>query len=98
LPQAPITKASFTERQTTLSTPFFEKSAACSTNPGRWRAEQVGVKAPGSAKSTTFLLAKISSVVSGAGPLSVMCISVAEGTLSPTLIVIVRPRVFVAGR
>ena len=54
-PQARITKASFTEMHANVSTPALQSSLALATNPGRCREEHVGVKAPGSAKSTTFL-------------------------------------------
>ena len=47
--------------------------------------EQVGVKAPGTANSATFLPLKISSVVFGLGPSAVMTRNVVVGSLSPTL-------------
>jgi threonine dehydrogenase-like Zn-dependent dehydrogenase len=50
---------------------------------------QVGVNAPGTANSTTFLPLKISSLVFGAGPSGVMVLKVAAGMRSPTLIVMV---------
>ena len=46
---------------------------------------QVGVKAPGTANSATFLPLKMSSVVFGLGPSAVMTRNVALGNLSPTL-------------
>src|SRR6478735_2715233 len=65
-------------------------------NPGRCFAEQVGVNAPGNANNTTFFPLNRSSVFTGCGVPSFICVNVAEGTLSPTLIVInfscVRPR------
>src|SRR3954469_12520596 len=65
-------------------------------NPGRCFAEQVGVNAPGNANNTIFFPLNKSSVFTGCGVPSFICINVAEGTLSPTLIVInlscVRPR------
>ena len=51
---------------------------------------QVGVKAPGTPNSTTFLPAKISSLVRGVGPSAVMIVKVEFGIGSPTLIVIAR--------
>jgi len=45
--QAWSTKASLTAVQATSSTPLAFSSSAFSMKPGRWRAEQVGVKAPG---------------------------------------------------
>ena len=50
------------------------------------RLLQVGVKAPGTANSTTFLPLKMSSVVFGLlGPSAVITRNVALGSLSPTL-------------
>ena len=49
-----MTNGSFTDRQATVSTPLAASSSERSTNPGRWWSEQVGVKAPGTAKSTTL--------------------------------------------
>ena len=88
-PQAFMTKASLTDTQAMASTPLALKSARWSLKPGRWRAEQVGVKAPGTANSATFLPAKISSVVIGLGPSAVPAEKVAAGSLSPTLMVMV---------
>ena len=89
LPQAPITKASLTEMQAMVSTPFALNLSASATNPGTCFAEQVGVNAPGSAKATTFLPgAKSSSVVIGLGPSGPIVRSVALGTLSPTLAIV----------
>ena len=53
-PQASITNASFTDRHTTRSTPLAASAPALSTKPGRWLLLQVGVKAPGTANSTTW--------------------------------------------
>ena len=89
LPQAPITNASFTARQTMLSTPLALNAAAFCTKPGRCLALQVGVKAPGTANSTTFLPLNISSVEISLGPSEVPCISFMDGMESPTLMVIV---------
>src|SRR5690348_15521000 len=86
-----MTKASLTERQAIVSTPFPLMSPAFCTKPGRCLAEQVGVKAPGSAKSTTFLPLKISSVVMSLGPSAVIRLSLPDGIRSPTLIVIAFP-------
>ena len=86
LPQAPMTKASLTDRQTMASTPFALMAAACSTKPGRCLAEQVGVNAPGTAKSTTFLPLNRSSVETSFGPSAVARISFIDGMASPTLI------------
>ena len=49
------------------------------------RLLQVGVKAPGTANSATFLPLKMSSVVFGFGPSAVITRNVALGRLSPTL-------------
>src|SRR5674476_812657 len=53
--QVSITKGSLTDRQITLSIPFALNTLASSLKRGRWVLEQVGVKAPGSANSTTVL-------------------------------------------
>src|SRR4051794_18735688 len=83
-----MTKASLTERQAILPTPFDLISSAFCTKPGRCLAEQVGVKAPGSANSATFPL-KNSSVETSFIPSAVFCFSLMPlGILSPTLIVI----------
>ena len=58
-----------------------------SMKPGRCLAEQVGVNAPGRPNRTTFLPLNISSVVMSLMPSLVMCFSLTEGTLSPTLII-----------
>ena len=81
--QAPMTKASLTEMQAMVSTPLAVISPRRSLKPGRWRAEQVGVKAPGTANRATVLPAKISSVVTGRGPSSVARVRLAEGMRSP---------------
>ena len=85
-----MTNASFTARQTTLSTPFALIAAAFCTKPGRCLALQVGVNAPGTANITTFLPLKISSVEISFGPSAVPCISFMDGMVSPTLIVMCR--------
>ena len=84
LPQASMTNTSLTARQATVSMPLARKSAACVTKPGRCRAWQVGVKAPGTEKSTTFLPLKSSAVVTGFGPSLDMCVNVPAGSTSPT--------------
>src|SRR3546814_9025497 len=61
LPQAPITKASLTAVQAISSTPLILRSSALSTKPGRWRAEQVGVNAPGTENRATLRPLKYSS-------------------------------------
>src|SRR5882724_12712794 len=88
LPQASITKTSLTAVPTIRSTPFFRMSSARSTKPGRWWSEQVGVKAPGTPKSTTFLPANTSRVEMGRGPSAAMVCRVTSGILSPTPIAI----------
>ena len=91
LPQLSMTKASLTETQAMASMPFFLNSSACCRKPGRCLAEQVGVKAPGTANSTTFLPLNSSSVVISAMPSLPRYLNFADGTLSPTLMVIVIP-------
>ena len=54
-----MTKASLTAMHAIVSTPLALNAGALSLKPGRWRAEQVGVKAPGSANRATFLPLKI---------------------------------------
>src|SRR4029078_479886 len=83
-----MTKASLTERQAIVSMPLARVALGFWTKPGKCLAEQVGVKAPGNAKSTTLFPLKTSSVVTSFGPFSVMMCSFAEGILSPTLMVI----------
>src|SRR5579859_4635937 len=82
-----MTKASLTERQAITSTPLLLISEASCLKPGRCLAEQVGVNAPGSANSATFLPPKNSSVVTGLGPSAVARVRVTLGSLSPTLMV-----------
>jgi len=102
LPQASITAASFTAIQTISSMPFALIASAFFTNPGKCRAEQVWVKAPGTAKRTTRFPAKYSSVDSGFGaPSSPSRCNVSEGRGSPSLIAIVScflARVYVANQ
>src|SRR4051794_17628890 len=80
------TKGSFTATQTTLSTPFCLKTSALAMKPGRCFRWQVGVKAPGTAKSTTFLPPKTSAVVNFSIPSGPSTRKVASGKLSPMLI------------
>src|SRR3978361_1639674 len=84
-----MTKASLTEIQAMVSTPFPFIEAAFCTKPGKCLALQVGVKAPGTANSTTFLPLKMSSVDTSFGPSGVAIISFIDGIVSPTLIVMV---------
>ena len=60
-----------------VSMPLALIASAFFTKPGRWFLWQVGVKAPGTANSTTFLPLKISSVVFGFGPSAVITVKVA---------------------
>ena len=55
-----MTKVSLTETQAMVSTPLALSAWASSSKRGTWLDEQVGVKAPGREKRTTFLPAKIS--------------------------------------
>src|SRR5450631_625162 len=87
LPQAPMTNTSLTARQAMVSTPLALIRAASCTNPGRCLALHVGVKAPGTENSTTFLPLKSSSVVALTGPSLPIRFNVPLGTRSPTLIV-----------
>src|SRR5579863_9861198 len=84
-PQAFITNTSFTDTQAMVSTPLAFSSAACALKPGRCLAEQVGVKAPGTANSATFFPANSSSLEIGFGPSAPKVVNVALGTLSPAL-------------
>jgi hypothetical protein len=69
--------------QAIKSTPFALSASASFTYPGRCFFEQVGVKAPGTPKSTTFFPPKSSALETGFGPPSVICVNVASGNLSP---------------
>src|SRR5690554_3434651 len=80
-PQACITKGSLTAMQAT-SMPRSLNSSKRSTKPGRWCSEQVGVKAPGTANSTTFLCANRVGVSMVCTPPSI-CLSVTSGMASP---------------
>ncbi len=70
--------------------PFDFMSPAIWMKPGRWVLWQVGVKAPGTANSTTFLPPNTSAVVIGFGPSGLMVLNVASGSLSPTLMAMMR--------
>ena len=63
-------------------------SSAFSTKPGRCLAEQVGVKAPGTANSATLRPAKKSFDWTCSGPLSVAFTIFTSGMVSPLLMVI----------
>ena len=70
--QASMTNTSLTPVTAMVSMPLALMAAAFFTKPGRWFLWQVGVKAPGTANSTTFLPLNNSSVVFGFGPSAVM--------------------------
>src|SRR5262245_52513831 len=91
LPQAFITNTSLTAMQAMVSMPLALSASACCRNPGRCFASQVGVNAPGTEKSTTFLPLKSCSVLIFCGPSLVMCVSTPAGILSPTLMVMSGP-------
>src|SRR2546423_419639 len=84
LPQAPMTKASFTATQAIRSTPLARISSARITKPGRWWSLHVGVKAPGTAKSTTLPLPSTSPLSTGLRPSAVKVMSLTLGMVSPT--------------
>mmetsp|Transcript_17212 Transcript_17212/g.29416 ORF Transcript_17212/g.29416 Transcript_17212/m.29416 type:complete len:213 (-) Transcript_17212:51-689(-) len=85
LPQASITKASFTLRQAMVSTPLALISSARSTKPGKCLRLHVGVKAPGTAKMTTFLpLHRASVSTSFMLPSVSKYLKAADGRRSPT--------------
>src|SRR5271170_40526 len=87
--QASITNTSLTPVTAMASMPLLLIAAAFFTKPGKWFLWQVGVKAPGTANSTTFLPLNNSSVVFGFGPSAVITMKVPLGTRSPTLIAMV---------
>ena len=74
-----ITCASFTDRQAMRSTPAARRSSALATNSGRCFAEQVEVKAPGSANRIVLPLAKYSVDSWASTPSSVLIWKVACG-------------------
>src|SRR5690606_28028998 len=80
-PQACITNGSLTAMQAT-SMPRSRKRAKFSTKPGRCRSEQVGVKAPGTANSTTLLSSNSVGVSTACTPSS-MYLSTTSGMRSP---------------
>src|SRR5579862_1624599 len=82
---ASITKTSLTPVTAMVLTPLALKAAALFKKLGMCMLVQVGVNAPGTANSATFLPLKMSSVVFGLGPSAVMTRNVALGNLSPTL-------------
>src|SRR5689334_25077882 len=88
-PQADMTNGSLTEMQAISSMPLPLSSLALSTYDGRWRAEQVGVNAPGTANSATRLPLKNSPLVVGLGPSAVATVSGTSGRGSPTWMVII---------
>mmetsp|Transcript_39684 Transcript_39684/g.66603 ORF Transcript_39684/g.66603 Transcript_39684/m.66603 type:complete len:206 (+) Transcript_39684:442-1059(+) len=85
-PHASITKASFTATHPIISTPLALISAACSMKPGRCFKLQVGVKAPGTANSTTLFPAQTSATFKVAmfPSLSKYDRLTSSGILSPT--------------
>src|SRR5471032_591948 len=87
-----MTNASLTEMHATVLTPLALIASMLARKPGTCLALQVGVKAPGRAKATTFLPgANSSSVLIGLGPSGPIMRSVALGTLSPTLTIVSAP-------
>ncbi len=80
-PQAFITNGSFTAMQNT-SMPRARNCSNCSTKPGRWRAEQVGVKAPGTPNNTALRPSNNARVSSVSMP-SRMRLRVTSGIGSP---------------
>ncbi|KAM1078917.1 hypothetical protein ACFX1Q_014538 [Malus domestica] len=71
--------------QAMVSTPFALSSPDFSTNPGTCFWEQVGVKAPGTAKRTAFLdLVSSETVTVWTSPAASRYARVASGSLSPT--------------
>src|SRR5690349_18105422 len=93
--QAPITNASFTDTHQISSTPLPFSASKFWMKLGTCLAEQVGVKAPGSAKTAIFLPFTRSSTLKVFGPTvqplpstSMNSCNVPAGSLSPTLIVI----------
>src|ERR1700760_3174009 len=88
--QAFITNTSLTPVTAIVSMPLALIASAFLIKPGRWLLLQVGVNAPGTANSTTFLPLNSSSVVLGFGPSAVMTVKDPLGTRSPTLIAMTR--------
>ena len=73
--------------QAMASTPFSLISAACWIKPGRCLAEQVGVNAPGKREHDHLLAGEQLVGFHRLGWPSFICISVADGILSPVLMV-----------
>src|ERR1700679_2046821 len=82
--QASNTHKSLTPVTGIVSTPLPLKASAFFKKPGRWLLLHVGVNAPGTAKSTTFLPLNISAVVFTAGPSGPITRNFASGRRSPT--------------
>ncbi len=82
--QALMTNGSLTAMQAIVSTPLALRAAACSTKPGRWRSEQVGVNAPGTANRTTFLPLVSAATDTSLMPSAVRRLRFTAGSLSPT--------------
>ena len=85
LAQACITNGSFTAMQATPSTPRARSASMFSRKPGMCLMLHVGVKAPGTANSTTFLPPNTSSVETSRGPSGVAAVSFIGGMASPIL-------------
>src|SRR5262245_6670070 len=77
---------SLTATQAIVSMPRARNASACWMKPGMCLRWQVGVNAPGTAKSTTRLPRKTSAMPRFCGPFSPMVTKVASGSRSPTLI------------
>ncbi len=71
--------------------PFWWMASEFWMKPGRCLAEQVGVKAPGSAKTTTFYRRKVPTSLPASVRRPSSASTFADGILSPTLIVIFAP-------
>src|SRR5499427_6787400 len=96
LPSAPdaffhsvMTNTSLTAVTAMVSTPLALMASPFCRKPGRWLLWQVGVNAPGTANSTTFLPLNTSSVVFQPGPSAVITLNFASGRRSPTLMAMV---------
>ncbi|MNV71825.1 hypothetical protein D3C71_1648660 [compost metagenome] len=88
-PQAFITNGSLTAMQNT-SIPRWRNSGKCSMKPGRCRAEQVGVNAPGTPNSTALRESNRAWVSMVSMP-SRMRLRVTSGMRSPTWMVMRTP-------
>lgn len=80
------TNGSFTATHAISATPFALSAAASFTNEGRCVLWHVGVYAPGTAKSTTFLPLKNCEVLTVSGPFAPSLRSVASGSFCPVWI------------